>query len=246
MLLTSPDGKISAAFCSIVLILGSAQYLSVLHSIRLLNSLVATPIGAALMRKTLPLPFIVVMCVSMTRYIVTWYLPESTPAMQQKLSNATTPADRYRSDSNSENVQPLLNGSEADHVRASCSSWATMQQFISSSGIVFCFCCFLVKRIAFTSENLMFQYVSEILRERLNQTSWVRIPLGLSATIVTSVVLPTLLQYLKSRRANSTVVDVWAIRTSLAILVAGFTMFWSFHQPHMMVIGKTSPYGIAR
>lgn len=226
--------------------LGSAQYLSILHSIRLLNSLVATPIGAVLMRQNLPLPFVVVICASMTRLIITWYLPESAPSRQRKESSATTLANRYGSDSNSDNAQPLLNGSEEDHLHMSLSLWPQIRLFIFSRGIIFCFACFLVKRIAFTSESLMFQYVSEILREPLDQTSWVRVPLGLSATIVTSVGLPTLLLCLKKRRANSTAVDMWAIRTSLAILIAGFALFWSFHRPFMMVIGKASLQIITR
>jgi hypothetical protein len=223
-----------------MLILSSAQYLSVLHSIRLLNSLVATPIGAALMRQNLPLPFVVVICASAIRYVVTWYLPESAPARQQKKSYEAPLADRDGSNSNSESFQPLLNEAQTDPLQTSHSVWSHIHAFVLDPSILFCFGCFLVKRIAFTSESLMFQYVSEILKEPLNKTSWIRVPLGLSATINTSVGLPALLTFLK-RRANSTYVDTWAIRTSLGILVAGFTIFWIFDQPFMMTIGNTSP-----
>ena len=190
------------------------------------------------MRQNLPLPFVVVICASMARYIVTWYLPESAPARQQKRSYEPSLANRDRS--NSENFQPLLNGTQADHLPASHSVWPHIHAFILNSSILFCFGCFLVKRIAFASESLMFQYVSEILREPLNKTSWIRVPLGLSATITTSVGFPTLLTFLK-RRANSARVDIWAIRTSLGILVAGFTIFWISYQPLVMTIGNTSP-----
>jgi hypothetical protein len=220
--------------------LSSAQYLSVLHSIRLLNSLVATPIGAALMRQNLPLPFVVVICASMARYIVTWYLPESAPARQQKRSYEASLADRDGSNSNSESFQPLLNRTQTDHLQTSHSVWSHIHAFMLNPSILFCLGCFLVKRIAFTSESLMFQYVSETLKEPLNKTAWIRVPLGLSATINTSVGLPALLTFLK-RRANSAYVDIWAIRTSLGILVAGFTIFWTFDQPFIMTIGNTSP-----
>ena len=60
----------------------------------------------------------------------------------------------------------------------------------------------------------MFQYLSETWKRSL-----------LSTTLVTSVELPALLHFLKTKAVQSIVVDIWAVRGSLCILVVGF-VFW--------------------
>ena len=222
-----------------MLISSSAQYLSVLHSIRLLNSLIATPIGAALMQQNLTLPFAMVIGSMLLRYPITWCIAETAPAIRLSKVIGTVSGSDFRADLSSEHAQPLLHELQPETPPNHRPVFPILRNFIANPGIVFCFACFLGKRIAFTSESLMFQYASELLHRPLSQTAWIRVPLGLSATLVTGVGLPTILLHLKRKTANSVSVDIWAIRASLGVLVVGFALFWAFEQPVLMSIGKT-------
>ncbi len=180
----------------------------------------------------------VVIGTMLMRYPVTWSIPETAPAVRLAKIVGVSPGRDSHDDLSSEHAQPLLQELQPEPPQIHRPIFSVLRDFIATTGIIFCFACFLGKRIAFTSESLMFQYASELLHRPLSHTAWIRVPLGLSATLVTGVVLPTLLLRLKSRTTNSVSVDLWAIRASLGLLVLGFVMFWSFAHPFLMSIGK--------
>lgn len=230
----------------------SAQYLSVLHSMRLLTSLIATPIAAGLVKHSLPLPFVVMVGISLMRYPLIWYTPETASAIRYQTSSEAEAANRSEDASSTEHYQSLLHRvNELHEPQADLSQngrpiFSNICNLAATQGMMFCFMCFLVKRIAFTGENLMFQYVSELLEGPLSQTAWIHLPPGPSATLVTSVNLPSLFLYMKQRTPCNESVDVWAVRGSLCVLISGFVLFWASDQPSWMSVGMTKAQFLTR
>ena len=186
------------------------------------------------MQHSIWLAFLAIICTAVLRYPVIWAIPGTAhlpvPIFQENLpSTMAEPGP----------TQPLLNRRAREPAERP-SSAAKLRALLAHNGVLFCFTCFLVKRIAFTSEFLMFQYASELLHQPLNNTAWIRIPLGFSASIVTILCLPIFFRALEGRRAkeNDFASEMRAVRTSLFVLTAGFGLYWIASTPALMIAGK--------
>ena len=210
------------------------QWLSILHSITLLNVLFATPLAAILMQQSLWLAFMAIICTAVIRYPVIWALPEAA-VTEEDSPMPTLQAEPPHTMAEGDPTQPLLKKTATESTEYP-SIVAKLQALLAHNGILFCFLGFLVKRVAFTSEFLMFQYTSEILDKPLEETAWIRIPLGFSATLVTSLCLPIFFQGLEGRQAkdDNLAWEMRAVRTSLFVLMAGFGLYWIASTPVLM------------
>ena len=95
--------------------------------------------------------------------------------------------------------------------------------FFRHSGLNAILTCFIVKRIGFTSENLTFQYASEILHKQLYQTVWLRVSNALGCVFVLGAILPLITRALS---LNSPRKDAWILQGSLIDIVTGFLILW--------------------
>ena len=185
----------------------------------------------------------VIGCVAVLRYPLIWILPETAP-FGRGLRHPVTQEVRVQVNEDSTPRQPLLKSASREQ-SPPLPIKAAIRALLSYDAVIFCFTCFVVKRIAFTSEYLMFQYAAELLDQTLDETAWIRIPVGLSATIATSLCLPLLFRGLERARlkSNALIWELRAIRSSLAVLTMGFALYWMARHPALMSIGSYSAYG---
>jgi hypothetical protein len=117
----------------------------------------------------------------------------------------------------------------------------TMSGFMTRN-LKVCLLIFCLKRLAFTSENFVFQYASKVLHWKFEKTSWIQFTHSLAAIIITAVLLPSVNTYLQRKRgAISTAVDVVITRGSLLVAVVGCTLLWKATNPAAMISGMR-PY----
>ena len=216
------------------------QWLSVLHFITLFNQLLASPVAAFLMQRSLRLAFAVILFMAILRYPVIWLLPETTHVRSLSQISASEESTSPRSHE-AESMRPLLSQNIVETARFQ-SVGAKLRTLLSYNTVIFCFTCFFVKRIAFTSEILMFQYTSEYFGQSLDKTAWIRLPIGLGAILVTGFCLPALFQSLgkKRKQGHELKWEMRAARASLAILMTGFGLYWVAFNLPMMVVGKNA------
>ncbi|KAG8533099.1 uncharacterized protein KY384_001882 [Bacidia gigantensis] len=213
------------------------QWLSLLHATTLLNELCAAPLAAILMQQSLMTAFWVVICAALVRYPVIWMLPETVQEEQAVQETSGLENDTQIANI-SKDRQPLL--VKPNIVKENQpTTLGLIKLLVSYQGIVFCYACFLVKRIAFTSEFLMFQRTSELLRQPLDKTAWIRIPLGASATFVTLICIPMYFETFGETRLRSDALkyEMRALRVSLSILTTGFGIYWLASNRTWMALG---------
>lgn len=108
----------------------------------------------------------------------------------------------------------------------------------------FCILVVLFKRIAFSSETLLYQYASDVLNAQLSQTAWLRALQAIGATFATGVAVPFLMQILERRnRQSSSSASFLIVQGSLAVLATGFVFLWLERYPGIIGIG-TLKFGL--
>jgi hypothetical protein len=101
-----------------------------------------------------------------------------------------------------------------------------------------CLLVFCLKRLAFTSENFVFQYASRLLHWNLEKTSWIQFTHSLAAIIITAVLLPSVNTLFQRRTGGiSTAVDVTAARGSLLMAVLGCVLLWQAQSSTAIILG---------
>jgi hypothetical protein len=101
-----------------------------------------------------------------------------------------------------------------------------------------CLLIFCLKRLAFTSENFVFQYASKLLDWNLEKTSWIQFTHSLAAITITAVLLPSANTLFQRRTGDrSTIVDVTAARGSLLVAVLGCVLLWQAQNSTAMILG---------
>ncbi|THX10071.1 hypothetical protein D6D13_05584 [Aureobasidium pullulans] len=154
-------------------------------------------------------------------------MPETKPSTH--LSEGI--ARQEQSDLSAEPTFDPGTGVKHDYQVQHTNIFTTVLSLLAIPGIWFCFLSFLLKRIAFSSENLIYQYTSEVLRQRLDQVVWIRVALGLGASLMTVIVLPLLSCTLSGKGVAAQFVNVWVIRFSLLIVIIGFVIMWLAQHP---------------
>lgn len=208
------------------------------HSARL----VGPPVGSLLMNNHLWAPFTLAVAALFARYILLWFLPETSPYLR------LPDIDRAASKDRDEAIPPAHASMRIQRVEA-FKNWpkelwcaarnSKVWKFLQHKELVAIFTCFIVKRIGFTSENLAFQYASEILHKPLYQTVWLRVLSALGATLTLSVFLPLITQFFALKSPGK---DVWVIRGSLIDIVIGFLVQWQGKDFITLCIGGSKSY----
>ena len=122
---------------------------------------------------------------------------------------------------------------------------ASIWQLARGPSTRFCLAAFFVKRIAFSSENFMFQYSSERFDWPLRETTWLRVAAESGAVLVTMIIGPLLSYILVGKRGVPTQkLDLNVIRVSLILLASSFFAAWQATSAVMLSIGanQTPPF----
>jgi hypothetical protein len=208
-----------------------------------LNTLVGPPAGALLMKRNLWIPMWIAVALILIRFLVLCALPETnrTTVTARDSSTSICPG-QDDGDRQITNLGP----SSAESSNADFDNWngwryilPKLLKLVSTRGLIFCFACFFFKRIAFSSESIVYQWASEVLHARLYATAWLRVLQAGGASIVTLVLFPALARiYAKYGLATSRT-DMWSIRMSLTVAMIGFGVLWIGRRPVVMGLGMS-------
>jgi hypothetical protein len=205
--------------------------------------MLAPPIAAGLMETHLWAPFALTALTFGTELTFVWILPETSPFLVTPPKTVfSNPDDEEPCEGEENDDSPLRRSStcvvpEAEAgVPAILSRSLILRKFCSHRGLIVIFGCFLVKRIGFTSESLSFQSASEAYHMNLSNTFWLRVSNTVGATIVLSVVLPTVTRWFA---LQSPKMDQWVIMASLSDLIVGFLVMWKSNSFATLCIGKS-------
>lgn len=131
-------------------------------------------------------------------------------------------------------------GSSALEQQPRAHIWRKVYDLVQQPQIRFCFLAVLLKRMAFSSETLLYQYASDILGVVLSNTAWLRALQAIGATLVTGLGLPLAMQFLVRRgRQPSPSASFYVVQGSLTILAIGFITLWLGRYPAVIGIGKS-------
>ena len=191
------------------------------------------------------IPFAVSIALMISRYVFIWYLPETRPCLEAGSDSGPT-LSQSQQVSIPEHVglsaQPLPSQKRSGASYALIFIPRKIREYSSHPLLVFSFLCFFLKRAAFTSENLIYQYASEKLHIRLYQTAWLRAVQSSAAVFVTSIGLPLSVQLCFRRQLRPLAVHLGAVRLSLVIVIFGFPCFWLANGPTFMGIGQLTTF----
>jgi hypothetical protein len=205
--------------------------------------MLAPPIAANLMQTHLWAPFALTAFTFSTELVILWILPETSPFLVALPESELSGAEHGEVTEGQENDDNLLRRSSTcvipeveAGVPAILSRNLILRNFRSHRGLIVIFGCFLVKRIAFTSESLTFQSASEAYHMNLSDTFWLRVSNTVGATIVLSIVLPTVTRWFA---LQSPKMDQWVIIASLSDLILGFLVMWKSNSFATLCIGES-------
>lgn len=189
-----------------------SQVLFFLHAMTHFARMLAPPLAALMMDNHLWVPFALALSLQLCRLLLIYFLPETLPSALDA---------RYAKNSDSLQAPPQEISPQPP---LSPPSLPSVKRMISHPSLILIFASFIVKRIAFSSEGLTFQYASEKMDKKLHQTAWLRISNTIGATLVLSTVLPLISHYgpWKSPRK-----DLLGMRASLSIAVVGFLIIFT-------------------
>ena len=200
--------------------------LFLLHALTHFARLIGPPIGSLLMSNYLWAPFTLAMSTLVARYVLLWFLPETSPYLSVPNTDSFDTQRRHETMrlTHFVPVTPDFKALKRCFQRLYCRVRnSDLWKFFRHRGMNVIFACFLVKRIGFASESLTFQYASEILHKQLHQTFWLRVSNALGAMLALGVLLPLVTQLSALRSPQK---DVWVVRGSLIDLIIGFLMLW--------------------
>lgn len=181
-------------------------------------------------------PFVVVFATIALRLVLVWALPETAPSCSM-YTRRSSGDETSRSRSNDENVPSQSSRSieslthtqtEAiDYIEPGARMLIRIRHMLRLPQLQFCFVTMLFKRVAFSSETLLYQYASDVLDTKLSNTAWLRSLQAVGATIATAASVPLatyLLIKVTHQPASST--SLFIVQASLAILTLGFVALW--------------------
>lgn len=193
-------------------------------------------------------PFALMMILIAIRFFILWFLPDTGPSRtgltiaaleEQELSPQTSfPTRTAESPDSIDDASDRSVGSSASG-KPSAHILRKVYDLVQRPQLRFCFLAVLLKRMAFSSQTLLYQYVSDVLGVALSNTAWLRVLQAIGATLVTGVGLPLAMQFLMRRgKQSSSSASFYVVQGSLAILVIGFIALWLGRHPAVIGIGK--------
>lgn len=101
----------------------------------------------------------------------------------------------------------------------------------------FCLAASIVKRIAFASENLVFQHALEKFLWPLRQITWLRVASALSAVFANLIAWAGMAILLTRRGLAAHQLDLNIVRLSLIILMVSFSWAWTATSETILAFG---------
>jgi len=170
--------------------------------------LLAPPLAGLLMINHLLALFTIAHCLMLFRLVLIKLMPETLPPSVKLDTGMVAEISQHPS---------TIDHLTTSHTESSIA--ASVKKMLHNNGLVFVLMVYLLKRIAFASEGLSFQYASGKMGIALSVTAWLRLLNVLGAISAVSLLLPVL------ERAGTWVTpekDQMGMRLSLAIAALGF------------------------
>lgn len=198
--------------------------------------------------KHLWVPFALILALMGVRFLILWLLPETsssrTGIQAACEENQRMPAPTVLPEGSTESPEYIDNAedqfidlrtSEGAYPRI----WKHIYDLIQRPQIQFCFLAVFLRRIAISSEALLYQYASDVLSITLSKTAWIRALRSIGATLVTGIGVPVAMRLLtRQRDQTSSTATFMIVQGSLTILSAGFITLWLGHTSVVIGIGK--------
>lgn len=148
--------------------------------------------------------------------LVLWFMPE-TKGLNPTLCSSPCPQIRvpFRR-------RLLPNASISRYWQRLRSTPQSISTMLRHHGLKLVLIIFVGKRIAFASENFIYQYASEKTKRKLSDTIVARVSHLTGAILITSCILPALTLYWNSVDIHILRKDLWIIHGSLQIAVVSF------------------------
>ena len=118
-------------------------------------------------------------------------------------------------------------------------SVAHLTKHLQQPGLIFCLAAFFLKRVAFTSESFVYQYVSEKFGWELRKTAWLGFASAAGAVTANSVVNPSINLFFARNNYNVHKLDHAVVFVSLLILSSAFLGMWVASSGKQIVVGKS-------
>ncbi len=107
-----------------------------------------------------------------------------------------------------------------------------------SPDLLLCYCMFFLKRLAFTSEQFVYQFASQYLHWPLRRTTVLQLSRAAGSTLVNMILTPSLSTcILSSQLMRSERLDWGLICVSASVLTGGFCMLWAARTPATFITG---------
>lgn len=199
-------------------------------------------------------PFLVILVLICIRFSLLWFLPETALSTQCFTGSDPIPNDdqalHARSgvlDGPNQSLEPEEGGwRQTTDATSGAEPHSRMLKsildLVHHPQLQFCFLAILFKRIAFSSETLLYQYASDVLDTELSHTAWLRALQAVGATFSTGVGIPFSTQFLiRYAGQSSSAASFSIVQGSLAILVIGFLSLWLSRATFIVGIGMLRP-----
>ena len=196
------------------------------------------------MKKNLYIPFWVSVTTYCTSLVIAFIMndPDQNSDFQRYVNIAD---QEYRSstseDSVADSTSPALAPNDSQFSQAQTIVILYIQQIAGlfrSPASHFCLAAFFVKRIAFASENFVFQYASEKFLWPLRQTTGLRVATASGAIFATLIACPASFSFLRGKGFAAHNLDFNTVRISLLIVCISFFSTWKANSGPMLILGK--------
>lgn len=194
-----------------------------MHATTHFAELIASGSSGFLLDRHLMLPFTVTLSIFVARYCILFALPETRPAMSKVRKHPDNTSLERNGDNQCHSSHPKENvGDQA----TSGVNLQNIRAMLEHTSLCIILSTFVVKRIAFSSEFLTYQYASEVLHIKLSRTVILRVVATLGSTFTLACALPLLSLYLIQRGHSGPLKEVWIIRGSLVSAIFAFATLY--------------------
>jgi hypothetical protein len=208
--------------------------------------LIAPLVAARFIEHKLWLPFTISFAMLLAHFFILYTTPETSPtkSVLTPFVNMTTSEEAeplYSLDMDVQRVE-ASEGYETRHSLDKRPPDVTLngvKVMLQHLGLSLIFLAFVVKRIAFASENFIYQYASEKMGMKLSATVLARVAHMTGAISITSVILPTMTYYWHRQGVQTLQKDLWIMRVSLMVAVLSFVCLFSSKSFLALCLGRT-------
>lgn len=203
------------------------------------NRLIVPAIVVALMKNSVFVPFVVSFAVLLVSFGILFAVQE--PASSNELGEYTAIAPEEDTANDVQSVSPqrvpphqspdIWTGDAAKEFAVN------LLTLFRKPVLVFCLSAFFLKRVAFTSENFVYQYASERFDWQLRETAWLGFAAGAGAVFATLIANPLLNLLFSKHGYNVHKLDHAAAITSLLIVALAFFELWESSSGGQLIFG---------